>query len=464
MYDFRVHENIRKKYGINLNNYGSLMYNEYPHKSCWNPDFSERDYRGVLGTLGAENANPLLLYIHVPFCPRQCFYCLCNTIITSNHNTIRRYLDHLEREIGILSDIFEKSGENKPSFRRVHLGGGSPSFVQHSDFDRLLSGIDKLVTIGDLEEFTLEIDARGLTEQDLLYYHAKGVTRLSLGIQDFDPAVQKAINRIQPPQMVSSLLTPAVRAAFDSINFDLLCGLPQQTVESFSRTLDAVFEFAPDRIMLMFLTYTPEVKKHQQQMKNEEIPDMNKRTEIYDLAVERLVRHGYIRIGVDHFALPGNDLTHAMCNKTIRWNSLGYVPKQALDILGIGIGSSSFLASSCYSQNVYDMKEYEQIVTNSQLPLLRGHLLSAEDRLRNELINEIRCYLSVDIPAFAQQHGINFVEHFAWELVRLKELESDGLVSLTDNRLAVTELGRSYTGVISKVFDSYRRPTAKDLA
>ncbi|MEI6207211.1 MAG: oxygen-independent coproporphyrinogen III oxidase [Desulfuromonadales bacterium] len=455
MYVTQLHEAIRRKYDISLYNYGSLIYNEYPHKSCWNPEFSEGDYRNILDSLGTTG-NPLLLYIHIPFCPRQCFYCLCNTIITSDHDTIRRYLDHLESEIALITDIFKKSG-SKPSFRRVHLGGGSPSFLKHPDFDRLLSSLGSLMNVSALDEFTLEVDVRGLAEQDLLYFRSKGVTRLSFGIQDLDSDVQRAINRIQPPDMVRSLLTPAVRSAFNSINFDLLCGLPKQTSESFSRTLDTVLEFAPDRIMLMFLSYAPEVKKHQRHMKPAVIPDMDSRMEVYDLAVERLLKHGYIRIGVDHFAIHNNDLTQAMHNKSIRWNTLGYVPEQVLDILGIGIGSSSFLASSCYAQNVYDMAEYEKAVSSGFLPLLRGHLLSDEDRLRNELMNEIRCYLTVDIPAFSLRHHFNFTEYFAREWSDLKALEDDGLVRLADNRLTVTELGRNYTGIILRIFDTYRR-------
>jgi len=316
--------------------------------------------------------------------------------------------------------------------------------------------------VAGLDEFALEVDARGLSEEDLLYYHSKGVTRLSFGIQDFDSDVQKAINRIQPPHLVGSLLTPAVRSAFSSINFDLLCGLPKQSAESFSRTLDTVMEFAPGRIMLMFLTYTPDVKKHQRRMKVEDIPDMDSRTEFYGHAVERLVKQGYIRIGVDHFAIPENDLAQAMLNKTICWNTLGYVPVRTLDILGIGIGSSSFLASTCYAQNVYDMLAYEEAVSNGHLPLQRGHLLSNEDQLRNELINEIRCYLSVDIPLFSERYGINFAEHFAREWEDIKELEDDGLVCLAVDRLTVTELGKYYTGVIARIFDSYRRMAGKE--
>ncbi|GFO68516.1 hypothetical protein GMLC_20950 [Geomonas limicola] len=447
---------VHEKYGINILNYGSFMYNEYPHKSVWDNPFPLQGWYDTLDRLGRAEANPLLMYVHVPFCPKQCFYCLCNTIISSNQERISRYLDYLHREIGQVGAFFQGRGL-KPNFRRIHIGGGSPTALSRADFGALVARLRELIDFEELDEFTLEIDPRGVSADDLAFYASQGVSRLSLGIQDFDPDVQRAINRIQPPALVKELLAPEVRALFKSVNFDVLCGLPRQTMASFLRTIDTVVELAPDRIMVMFLTLAPEVRAHQNLMPLDTLPDLETRTALYLAGVRRLMEHGYQRIGADHFAKPENDLARAAQAGTLQWNSLGYVPVPRLDVLGVGIGSSSFLDDDCYVQNSYEMDEYEKAIDAGLPPIFRGYQLTSEDLLRAEIINEIRCRLSLDLAGLEARHALIFRESFAEELEQLKVLEADGLISLSASRLEVSELGRYYTGLILSVFDTRRQ-------
>ena len=294
-----IYARLAEKYTNDL-----LFYTEYPHKSCWRQKKDDKDFRVGLKNLFSVDENvPLMLYLHIPYCRQQCFYCTCYTMIASDYELVKNYLTLLFKEIDLLRAFF-KEYSIVPNFTEVHIGGGSPDFLRKEEFDQLIDKIGTIANIGDLSEFSIEVDPRQATLKLLEYYHAKGIDRLSFGIQDFDPDVQKAINRIQPAEMVEKLLIPKIREYFPKgVNFDILCGLPLQTVESIRRTFETIIKLSPDRICFNYLHYAPKFAKHQMLMidgKNgrpTRLPDLYERKMIFTQALDLLLAHGYVRTG-----------------------------------------------------------------------------------------------------------------------------------------------------------------------
>lgn len=334
-------EYLIKKYNIDLYNYGSYMYNEYPHKSIWSKEFNKDDYRRALKSLFLnQEDNPRLLFIHIPFCRQRCFFCLCHSFIIKDYGIVKNYLNFLFQEIDLLRKFCDDNLIT-PDFQRIHIGGGSPTILAEEEFDQLIERIQTITDIRNIEEFSIEIDPRNTSKEKIKYYQAKGINRISFGIQDFNFDVQKAVNRVQPLELIKNLLVPDIRKGLSSVNFDILCGLPRQTRESFRETIDTVIKLSPERIMLMFFIYAPDTKVHQKLIKKSEIPDVNERIVFFHDAIEALLANGYVRIGVDHFAKPTDSLAKAMIDENIHWNSLGYGVGKQLDMLGLGPNSSS---------------------------------------------------------------------------------------------------------------------------
>lgn len=447
----RIDESLIKKYDPNL----YAMYVDYPHKSRWAAQADDHLLRVALGKI--QTNRPFLLYVHIPFCSRQCYYCTCHTFVTRQYKRVERYLDSLYREIDLLAELVH--GQNLPIyFREIHLGGGSPTYLKRKDFGLLMSRLQKLVPFKDLVEFSIEIDPRDFDPAMLDYYHDFGINRLSFGVQDFDPAVQKAVNRVQPPELLDRLLTADVRRKFHGINFDIMWGLPRQSLDSFRRTLDTVIRMAPDRISLLYLHMATELKKHQKLMKPEELPTPFERTRIFHMAVQILIEQGgYVRIGFEHFAKPDDDLAKALRQRTLYWNSLGYTAGRYLDILGIGSGSSSNIMPDYYFQNTYNLEEYEQKVKASVLPVFRGYQASSDDIVRRDVIQQLRSYFDVDYGVIDREHSVRFREYFAEELRILEGFARDGIVELSEHGIRITERGRFFMFHICRVFDRFVR-------
>lgn len=439
--------NLMKKYN-NL----YAMYVEYPHKSFWSEDFNDGDFRTALKSLFSSRENPpLLLYSHIPFCPKQCYYCTCHTFITKDYEKIKKYLNYLFYEIDMLRNFFDKHAIT-PNFREIHLGGGSPTILQEKEFNQLLEKLQSIADIKQLSEFAIEIDPRVVTKETLKYYHAKGINRISFGVQDFDPDVQKAVNRIQPRELIEDLLTPDIRKCFKGINFDIMWGLPRQTRETFRRTIDTVLELSPDRISLLLLHYAPDVKKHQKLMKKSELPNAHERTMLFHEAVQTLLNNGYVRIGLEHFAKPTDDLAKAMKNKTLQWNSLGYTTGRYFDVIGIGPGSSSTI-NDYYFQNVYPLSDYESAVSNGRFPILRGYKLNGDDVIRRDIIHRLRCYFFVDYSEIERRFNIKFEEYFKNEILLLEGFVKDDLLDVSEKAISITDLGKFFTFYICRAFD-----------
>lgn len=433
------------------------MYVEYPHKSHWLNDVGDDDYRTALKNLiFSRESNSSLLYVHIPFCPKQCFYCTCHTVITRDYERVKNYLDYLFCEIDMLRDFFDEHSIT-PEIQEIHLGGGSPTILRENEFDRLLQKLRSIANVDQLSEFAIEIDPRVVSIDTLKYYHSKGINRISFGVQDFDLEVQKAINRVQPIELIENLLTPEIRKRFNSINFDIMWGLPKQTRDSFRSTINSVIELSPDRIALLMLHYAPDVKPHQKYMKISDFPDTVEKTLMFQEAVNTLINNGYIRIGFEHFAKATDDLAKAMKNRTIHWNSLGYTPGRYLNVIGLGPGSSSNITENYYFQNVYSLSDYEFSVSNRKFPIYRGYKLNHDDVIRRDIIHNLRSYFFIDIKEIEDKFDIDFKEYFQNENILLEEFVKDGILDLSENIIRVTELGKLFTHQVCHAFDNFSK-------
>lgn len=432
-----------------------FTYNEYPHKSFWSPEFTEQDLRTAYRALGMSGEDvSQLLFLNVPFCTRQCLFCICHTIITQDYARVQQYLGALLEEINLVRRFCDAQFLT-PDIREVHIGGGSPTLLTENDFSCLVEYIHSIVDTNNLGKVSLEVDPRGVTPDRLAFYAAQGVNRLSFGIQDFDPAVQKVIGRVQPPELLEELLAPQIRQRFDSINFDILCGLPRQTAESFGKTIDTTIALAPERIMLMFYNHCPQIKPHHSLLNEAEMPGLEAKWAFFDEAVDTLERNGYVRIGFDHFAKASDDLVQALQSRSLHWNSLGYRPGRCVDMIGLGSGSLSRLTPDYYAQNIYELEAYERRVMRGEFPVARGYRLTADDKIRRAVVHSLRCYLSLDTQQIERKYAIDFSRYFSSELDRLGPCQADGLIEISDTCLVITELGRRFTAHICGLFDAF---------
>lgn len=445
----KVSKDLIEKYNVSC-----PYYTSYPTLSEWSSDFTSGDYIAGLTDLCAKgNGTPLYLYIHFPFCATQCYYCICNSMITHDRKKIGFFLNYLLREIDLLDDFFKKYSF-VPNIKRIHLGGGSPSFMNIEEFGLLTEKLKSIVDIDNLDEFTVELDTHTTTKEKLKYYHERGVNRLSLGIQDFDPRVQKAVNRMQPPELVEDLLSPEIRNFFKSINFDLLYGLPLQTRKSFEKTIKIVTGLSPDRITLLKYAHVPDRRRHQRLIKESDLPDHYHKTMIFIESVCSLRQNGYEQIGIDHFAKPDDDLAKGAKGKTLWRNFNGFTPGGTHHILGVGPTSTcGFL--NYYAQNVYSLADYYKLLDNRQFPILRGYKLSKDDLIRRVVIYELLCYYSLDYLEIGNKYEIDFSKYFRKEIESLKALSKDGTVYVSGDRITITPLGRIFIHHICKVFNRY---------
>jgi oxygen-independent coproporphyrinogen-3 oxidase len=441
-----------------LEKYTSEMYSmfvEYPHKRFWHQTVDDSAYRSAIRTLLTDGMQaPLLLYVHIPFCPKLCYFCSCHTKIATKYKPVSEYLELLFMEIGLLSD-FMRDNNVVPNFRELHFGGGSPTMLTQDDFALLCRKLSQLTDISSLNEFALEIDPRTASLDQLAFYRNHGVTRISFGVQDFDPNVQKAIGRIQPPELLEKLLAPEVRSWFAGINFDIMWGLPKQTRYSFSRTIETAIHFSPDRISLLLLHYAPDVKKNQFLMQHTDFPSYFERTLLFLDAVKMLTEAGYVRIGFDHFAKPTDAVAIALKEEKCCWNPLGYTAGRYQDVIGIGTGSSSRITESYYAQNVYDQQEYSEHLKSGSFPVFREYELTIDDMVRRDLLHRLRGYGYVNCREFESRHGITFNTYFADELSNLTPFINDQLVCFDGDQLLITTTGRLFNTLICRVFDRY---------
>lgn len=426
-------------------------YTSYPTAPQFHERFGETAYREAASASNTAHADrPLSVYVHVPFCFSPCFYCGCTRVITRDRDRGAVYLGYLEREIERTAELFDDRRE----LRQLHLGGGTPNFYGPAELERLLGTLERHFRFGApaAREFGIEVDPRHANADSLRELAAIGFNRLSLGIQDFDSNVQAAINRVQTPAQVAELLDAA--SAFRSVSFDLIYGLPRQTLKGFARTLEEVVALRPQRIAAYAYAHLPERFRAQRRIRSDELPDAATRLALLGLTIETLAAAGYRYIGMDHFALPDDDLALALDQGTLQRNFQGYSTHARSDLIGLGMSSISHVGDT-FSQNARDLAAYYGALDSGHLPTQRGLQLDADDILRADVIQQIMCRGFVDIPAVQACHGIDFDTHFAEALARLAPLVEDGLVEQFPDAIVVRPRGRYLLRNIAMCFDAY---------
>lgn len=428
-------------------------YTSYPTAPQFGPEFDELALRTAIRTSNEDPIpHPLSLYVHIPFCSSPCFYCGCSRVITRDASQSDRYLERLYREIELIAPQFDC---DRP-VRQLHFGGGTPNFLDLPRMRELLESLAHHFSFSrDSErEYGIEIDPRFANAE---YVHELGrldFNRISVGIQDFDPDVQQAVNRLQSYEETREVIVAAREAGFRSASVDLIYGLPLQTVDGFSRTVDQVIELAPDRVAVYGYAHLPETFKAQRQIRMGDLPDPATRLALFGRALERLSSAGYVYIGMDHFARSDDELALAQGNGSLQRNFQGYSTHGECDIIGLGVSAISRIGDT-YSQNARDLIGYYAALDAGRLPLMRGLELDEDDRIRRELINEMMCHGVVNKRTFGQHHRLMFDEYFAHDRVRLQPLLADGLVTEDDEQIAVTSRGRLMLRIIAMCFDAY---------
>lgn len=426
-------------------------YTSYPTALQFRDDFSVADYES-LATASNAAGTPLSLYVHIPFCHALCYYCGCNKIVTRNEKRVARYLEMLYREIEMQAKLFDSSRK----VEQLHFGGGTPTYLSRTQLDALMAKLRGAFNFDESEnrEFSIEVDPRTVDEDGMRHLADLGFNRLSLGIQDFEPAVQAAVNRIQSEADVATLVTASRRNGFESISFDLIYGLPHQSVESFDRTLDAVVALRPDRLAVYNYAHLPHRFKGQRMINDADIPAPEVKLEILHRTIDRLCNAGWEYIGMDHFALPDDELVQARRNGTLQRNFQGYSTHRHCDLVALGVSAIGGIANG-FSQNAVTTMEYEALIERGELPIRKGLLVDADDQLRAAVIQTLMCYDELVFDAFGNQHGINFRNYFVAEIKRLQPLASDNLIELSDAGVRITQKGRLLLRSIAMVFDRY---------
>nr|WP_116319993.1 oxygen-independent coproporphyrinogen III oxidase [Cupriavidus sp. P-10] len=434
-------------------------YTSYPTADRFHntPDLSL--YHDALAACRADAPAPLSLYLHIPFCENICYYCGCNKIITRDHGRSARYVTYLGREMALLA---ARLGTRRRVLQS-HWGGGTPTFLDPDEMRRVMALLHQHFELPPDGEHSIEIDPRRVDDARMALLAELGFNRVSLGVQDFDPEVQQAIHRIQSYEETRAVVDAARRLGFRSVSLDLIYGLPHQTAARFGRTIDQVLALRPDRLSVYSYAHLPHVFKPQRRIDESVLPPAGEKLDILVSTIERLTAEGYVYIGMDHFALPDDDLAVAQREGRLQRNFQGYSTHAGYDQLGLGISAIGAVAGR-YVQNARTLDEYYGALDQGRLPLVRGVAMTADDHLRRELIGALMCNGVLEIPALERHHGIDFGADFAPELAELATLAVDGLVQIEPARITVTPLGRLLVRRVAMVFDRYLRDDAARAA
>lgn len=428
-------------------------YTSYPTAPRFDDAFTVDDWRAALGSR-PDPARPLSLYFHIPFCRSLCFYCACNKIITPNHERSLPYLDAIFRELELVAAELPEHGRK---VSQIHLGGGTPTFLSGGQLADLMANIRRHFDLAEDGEYSIEIDPRACSVETIERLAELGFNRMSFGVQDFDPQVQKAVNRIQSPAETFAQIDAARAHGVESINLDLIYGLPLQNRHSFARTLDTVIEQRPDRVAVYSYAHLPEMFRAQRQIEKHQLPSASEKLALLELAIKRFLEAGYEYIGMDHFALPDDELAIARRDGSLQRNFQGYSTQSQCDMLGFGITSIGRVGDSYY-QNIKTEKEYLELIEKGELPIAKGYSLVRDDRIRSEVIMTLMCQGELDIIDFESRTGITFYGYFEKALPRLLTFCEDGLVELGDRKITITPRGQLLLRNICQLFDAYHKP------
>ncbi len=428
-------------------------YTSYPTADRFVDAFDAHAYQSWLTrrTVGGIN-RALSLYVHIPFCDTVCFYCGCNKIVTANHRRSAEYVGYLQKEISLVSDTLVGPHE----VVQLHFGGGTPTFLSDEELTQLMGHIRQHFPFAKQGEYSIEIDPRTVDAKRIALLGELGFNRMSLGVQDFTPEVQVAVNRIQSVEQTKVAIDAARSAGFKSISVDLIYGLPLQNVTSFRDSLQEVIKLAPDRISLYNYAHLPGLFKSQRKIREEDIPSADVKLSILQFAIEWLTEAGYVYIGMDHFARPGDELAVAQRQGRLHRNFQGYSTHADTDLLAFGVSSIGKIGP-CYSQNYRTLVDYYDRLDRNQLPVMRGIEMTADDLLRRSIIQALMCHFEVSIESIEIAHLINFREYFSAELEALAEMEKSGLIEISSQWMTVLPRGRMLVRAIAMVFDKYLR-------
>jgi oxygen-independent coproporphyrinogen III oxidase len=446
IFDSEVDYSLLEKYNVS-----GPRYTSYPTAPQFSDTFKSQDLREEVRRLNAGGeATPLSLYFHLPFCESVCFFCGCNVTFTADRKRPGPYTEKLIREMDALVPLIDQ----KRKVEQLHWGGGTPTFFGPDQLRLLHEATLERFNFHPDAEVGLEVDPRETTSEHLKTLGSLGFNRLSMGVQDFDPAVQKAVNRLQPEEMTRKVIEEARELGFRSISVDLIYGLPHQSEAGFSKTLERVIALNPDRVAVFNFAYLPEMIRHQKAIKADELPAPKVKLAILKRCVEMFAQAGYRNVGMDHFARPEDELCRAQDAGTLYRNFQGYTTHAGCDLHAFGVSAISQVGS-VYSQNTKNIHEYEKAVTSDGLAVQRGIRLSAEDELRREVIMRLLCDFSLNFKRMGEKHRIDFAKHFEASLDALQPMTRDGLVKLDQNGLTVTPTGRMLIRNVCMVFDQY---------
>lgn len=428
-------------------------YTSYPTADRFHDGVNDAAYLAALDDCRERGAGaPLSLYLHIPFCENICYYCGCNKIITRDHGRSARYVNYLAREMAMVA---QRLGDRRPVLQS-HWGGGTPTFLDADEMHRVMAALHRHFDLRPEGEHAIEIDPRRIDDERMAMLAALGFNRVSLGVQDFDPVVQSAIHRIQPAEDTVRVLTAARRLGFRSVSMDLIYGLPHQTPARFAHTIARVLEMRPDRLSLYSYAHLPHVFKPQRRIDEAALPAAADKLDILVSAIEALTSAGYAYIGMDHFALPDDDLAIARREGRLQRNFQGYSTHAGYDQIGFGVSAIGAVAGH-YVQNARALDGYYAALDMGRLPVVRGHVDNADDAPRRDVIGSLMCHGTLDIAAWEARYDAAFDAVFAHELEELHGLAALGLVRISPAQLDVTPLGRLLVRRVAMVFDRYLR-------
>ena len=432
-------------------------YTSYPTADRFHTEFGVEDYEKALASRAdAKHPAPLSLYVHVPFCNDICYYCGCNKIITRDHSRSAEYIDVLGQEAQMVKDRLTGSQE----LEQLHFGGGTPTYLSNDEMSRLMHELTSRFPLAKGGEFSIEVDPRTCDPDKVAHLHSLGLNRMSLGVQDFNPDVQKAVNRIQPFEMTKATIEAARANGFESVNIDLIYGLPKQTRETFAKTIDQVLEISPDRIALYHYAHLPNHFKSQRRILPADLPSTVEKVNIMFDAITRLTSNGYRYIGMDHFAKENDELSIAQREGTLQRNFQGYSTKAECDMVALGVSAISKI-DRAYACNPRELEDYYAAIRAGHLATNRGYWLNDDDEMRRYVIMTIMCNFELRKHDVEERFGINFDETFAYEWSKMKPYVKHELVELYDDRLVVSAKGKIFVRAVAMQFDRYLRESSR---
>jgi len=443
-----VTEDLLRRYDV-----AGPRYTSYPTADRFVEAFTADDYARALTQRrsgAAAMTLPLSLYVHVPFCDSLCYYCACNKIVTRHHDRAAQYLHYLEREV----DLHVACIGTGQTVSQLHLGGGTPTFLSDAELDAMMAMLRRNFSFAPGGEYSIEVDPRTVDRARLQHLAQLGFNRLSFGVQDFEPAVQKAVHRIQPAEQVFDLVAAAREMGFESVNVDLIYGLPKQSPESFDRTLAQVAKLRPDRIALYAYAHLPERFKPQRRIHAAELPSGAAKVSMLARSLAALTQAGYVYVGMDHFALPHDALAVAKRQGRLHRNFQGYSTQPDCDLIALGVSSIGRIGA-VYSQNAKTLEEYYDALDNQRFPVARGLALSRDDLVRRAVIMALMCQGQLQFESIELAYLIDFASYFAPELEALAMLQTQGLVMLEEGTITVTAEGWYFVRAVAMVFDRY---------